>query len=241
MSSLKDKLLGNQRIDSPAEIETPKPAVSTPASMADRIRQANKMQRQSPVNMMFLGNDVALLLDDSGSMGDTDSDSVPKIKRLNQGVDLFANEIDFANTKVTFIPMNASDKQFTDLASMKAEKQYTRGGTPMAQTIDRFRSQSANQGILISDGDADDSYRAIDSAKKCEGKRIDCIHIGNSRYGEDTLKQIAEVTGGMFFKFRDVASFAASLRELAPKRRAALANKSAEEIKFLTGASEVIK
>lgn len=245
--TLKDKLLGGVSLPPTTTEEQPKeqpkPVVKQPASMADRIRQANKMAASHPSWMTVTGNDVALLLDDSCSMGECESNSSStlKIDRLNQGISLFADEIDFHSSRVTFIPMNAPNQDFTSIANMKAARQRPTGGTPMGQTIKRFGEQSANQGVLISDGEADDSSRAIHEAKQLQGKRIDCIHIGTSASGESTLKQIAEITGGMFFKFKDVSSFAASLKELAPKRRAALASKSAEEIKFLTGATEVIK
>lgn len=252
--SLRDKLLGNKppltpEPSAPAEsvnrASELKGNVGKPLSMQDRIRQANKLAKERPANwnLVTTTGDICLLLDDSSSMDYADNDSVAKINRLNEGIQLFADEIDFGTTKIIAIPMNEGSKELTTRSDVDNYKVDATGGTPMDAVLAKFGHEESQQAILISDGEANNDDRAIAEAAKLAEyrKRVDCIHIGTSHGGEKTLKKIAELTGGMFFKFQDVKSFAASLRQLAPKRRGALANKSAEEIKMLTGASEVIK
>jgi hypothetical protein len=87
------------------------------------------------------------------------------------------------------------------------------GGTPMGVAMEKtahLTTQSRTP-FLMSDGESDcggeralpvaGNYREADVA-------IDCIHIGSTKRGEQLLIQIAEKTGGMYIKFKDVASFA---------------------------------
>ena len=70
--SLKDKLLG----ENPEPLEPTAPStgikVNAPVAinMQDRIRQANKLRKQQPMDLSINSGSFALLLDDSGSMNE---------------------------------------------------------------------------------------------------------------------------------------------------------------------------
>ena len=113
------------------------------------------------------------------------------------------------------------------------------GGTPMAGAMDRCITQnSLTRGIIVSDGEADSSESALASAKNYwreAGIPIDTVHIGRSTEGEHLLKQIAELTGGMYIKFDNVANFAKNFKFLSPALRYMLTSGSAN----MLGAKEV--
>jgi hypothetical protein len=112
------------------------------------------------------------------------------------------------------------------------------GGTPMAGAMQRsLTTNSLTRGILVSDGEADSAQRAIDIAKQWKEAEIaiDCVHIGRSSSGEALLKEIAELTGGLYIKFDNVSNFSKHFKYLAPAFRAMLTSGSAG----MLGAKEV--
>jgi hypothetical protein len=112
------------------------------------------------------------------------------------------------------------------------------GGTPMACAMGRsFSDNSLTRGIIVSDGEADSPQQAKDIARKWKEADIpiDTVHIGRDTSGEQLLKEIAEITGGMFIKFDNVENFAKAFKYLAPAYRAMLGSGSAA----MLGAKEV--
>jgi von Willebrand factor type A domain len=99
------------------------------------------------------------------------------------------------------------------------------GGTPMAGAMNRCITQnSLTRGIIVSDGGADSAAAAVAYAHYWREADIpiDCVHIGRSTSGEDLLKEIAKITGGMYIKFDNVANFAKNFKYLSPTHRAML-------------------
>jgi Mg-chelatase subunit ChlD len=111
------------------------------------------------------------------------------------------------------------------------------GGTPMAPAMQRMLTRnSLTRGVLISDGEADNVAAAEGYAHEWKKADIpiDTVHIGNGS-GAELLKRIAAITGGMFFKFDNVAAFAKNFHFLTPAFRGMLTSGSAN----MLGAKEI--
>jgi hypothetical protein len=95
--------------------------------------------------------------------------------------------------------------------------------------------------MLISDGDHDNGDDPFTAAQKYKSKEIiiDTVHIGDSTRGEEALKRIASITGGLYMKFKDVQSFSENFHYLLPESRAAIAGMLPSEVSRLLGADEV--
>jgi hypothetical protein len=100
------------------------------------------------------------------------------------------------------------------LLSMQAS-----GSTPLADAmLDVLTGVPVTRGVIVSDGEADSAPEALDAARRYREADIpvDCVHIGASASGEDTLKQIAEITGGVYIKFTDIHKFSGAFKYLTP-------------------------
>jgi hypothetical protein len=77
---------------------------------------------------------------------------------------------------------------------------------------------SLTRAVLVSDGQPDSEPKAYDEAHNFKAAELpcDCVHIGNETCGEDCLRRIAEITGGQYIKFTDIASFSRSFKYLTP-------------------------
>jgi hypothetical protein len=95
--------------------------------------------------------------------------------------------------------------------------------------------------MLISDGEQTDGDACFSQANEYKRREIvvDTVHIGDSARGEETLKKIAQITGGMYLKFKDVASFSQNFHWLLPESRVQLAGMLPYEVERLLGANEV--
>jgi Mg-chelatase subunit ChlD len=237
-----------------------RPALGRPGSLADRIAKAQGTQQnaQKPT--------IMLLLDCSGSMYASENGSHDtKISMLRQAIDAFIKETDLGAYQIGLesFPQGvvhcAPCSSFA-LLSIAANAAKATGGTPMGATIKyalavRPRPERC---VIVSDGDATDNalgalqsdipentneeFAAVNSAETKIAKRttpiFDCVHIGDSRNGEDTLKEIARLTGGTYLKFKDMDAFRKGFKFLTPTYRAMLMAGDAAE---LTGASEGVK
>ena len=115
----------------------------------------------------------------------------------------------------------------------------TMGGTPMCEAMrDMLHNESLTRGVIVSDGEATDGdpTRMAYEYKEA-GIPIDCVHIGGDVRGEQTMKDIASITGGYFIKFTDVNNFSQNFKYLTPRYRGLLAEPGAAR---LLGASEVL-
>jgi hypothetical protein len=116
------------------------------------------------------------------------------------------------------------------------------GSTPMSQGMyASLDNHSPTRAMLISDGDHDSGDDPFRAAEKYKSKEIiiDTVHIGDSSRGEEALKRIAKITGGIYLKFKDVSSFSQNFHWLLPESRAQLAGMLPYEAERLLGANEV--
>ena len=212
-----------------------------------------------------LPNRIALLLDCSGSMasaahdawyggeGDEEpggkSDHTPKIQYLKQAVDSFIGTMNPGDTAAALrafgielaTPLtNSIPALMIEAMSLRAE-----GGTPMCTTMhETLNALPITRAVLVSDGESTDGDPIHGDKEgggpawkyKEAGVPVDCVHIGDSKGGEETLKKIAEITGGIFMKFKDAGAFARAFKYLTPSLRLQL---TAGNAQALTGADEV--
>jgi len=184
-------------------------------------------------NVNNLPNRIAIMIDLSGSMGGE------PVKLLEQAIQDFIQKANMADTAIAVESFpeqirieltNDKMKLWMLCMGLKAD-----GGTPMYETMHYCLSHyKMTRAILISDGQPNESPRAKAEEYKNMEIPIDTVHIGDSTSGEDVLKNISDITGGLFVKFKDVKSFATAFAYLLPETRSQAATL------FLTsGANEV--
>lgn len=218
------------------------------SGLHSRVQKATKGEGLSQADMP---NRIALMLDDSSSMAAAADDSSfyptagvkTRMSHLKDAVEGFLQACDPSNTSVSmnFFNEQRSMGQTNQLALLQMEifDVEASGSTPMAQCMESvIRNESITRGVLVSDGEADNIDFVKDVAKnfKSASIPIDCLHISRGEQGEELLKYVAEITGGKYIKFKDVATFAKSLLYLTPRYRALLNESNAAA---LLGADEV--
>lgn len=207
-----------------------------------KVNQAKAAQAASDPSTMK--HRIGLMLDCSGSMNELEGFPKTKIAYLREAGESFVQFCNFSETSVaieTFPkkvnrPLNSMQGALlVEVSSLTAD-----GGTPMGEAMQAMLEiNPINRGVLISDGHPTD-YNWEEQARNFASAeiQIDCVHIGKTDRGKDTLQKIAEITGGMYFKFEDIENFTKSFKFLAPAFRAMLAASNEEEAKKMLGASE---
>jgi Mg-chelatase subunit ChlD len=203
-----------------------------------RLHAAVEQQKKAveQANPQEMSNRIAIMADCSGSMAwlaKQNDPTKPKIEYLKEALMSFVNGCDFKNTAIALEPFPLGERDedikinytrvpltcmqpylMTSVMTLVAN-----GGTPLALAMDYVLSQySITRAIIISDGAADRSEPCLEHASNYKDSEtpIDCVHIGEESHGERLLQQIAEITGGKFIKFTDVASFGRSFKYLTP-------------------------
>jgi Mg-chelatase subunit ChlD len=213
---------------------TPKGVVRLPGLHA----RLTNPQRAEALDPTTKPNRIALMLDASGSMnGD-------KNKSLQDACQSFVSACNFADTALAIETFGAEPEIRVALTCQQPLLMMTmmsipaHGGTPMADALDYvLNSYSITRGVIVSDGQPDSesaAYSVADHYKAAEIP-VDCVHIGHSSSGEACLKRIAEITGGHYIKFTDIASFAKNFKMLTPAFYAQLTSGGAAAL----GAAEV--
>lgn len=206
---------------------------------------------KTPVSFANFGK-IMLFPDVSGSMGDRvgPSDSYrgeageTKISLLKKAFETYINDCNRALNAVGLasFPEQAYESPTNDHEMIKSivNQLEANGGTPLVSALGYvLANEPITHAVIISDGDADDRLQSVELAKAFAAKlvKIDTVHIGSSTGGEELLKQIAEITGGIYVKFTDVQSFAKTFSYLSPKKRGLLT--SSKNAVALLGAAEV--
>jgi hypothetical protein len=204
-------------------------------------------------------NRIALLLDCSGSMSGSDDYNATvvksKIDLLKDAMTGFVNACNFGDTALAIETFPSGDHSESEIGAKSTRVPLTTlhpflmtsimmlragGGTPMSAAMKyAVGTYSLTRAVIVSDGDADNATAAISEAATYKEAGIPCdtVHIGQSAGGEETLKEIARVTGGMFMKFTDVSSFAKNFRYLTPAFYAQLTSGSVTAAQL--GAKEI--
>jgi hypothetical protein len=217
--------------------------VTIGGGLHSRIKSQELLKELEPkTDVRNFPNRLVLICDFSGSMdspanreGYMSGNNKSKLALLSEGVQDFALKSD---TSSTALAVESFPQGFridltndTNEVYMRMLSPRTIGDTPMGEGLaNALQHHSPTRAMLISDGDQTDGDRAFVEARiyRERGIVVDCFHIGDSTRGEETLKQIAEITDGMYFKFKDVGAFSASLYNLLPGHREALAQLPAD-------------
>jgi Mg-chelatase subunit ChlD len=196
--------------------------------------------KQAQVDVFTLPNRLILCLDVSGSMRGS------KIDNLKQAVENFVQRCDEATTALglrTFgrdgeeLELHLTTQYFlinSCVLSLSAQ-----GGTPLWTCLKKvITDDPATRVVLISDGSPTDyEPESLLGSFKEASVPIDCVHIGDSVSGEETLKRIAEETGGLYIKFTNTNALTSGLSYLTPSYRGLLASGQVDAAKL--GAKEV--
>ena len=204
-------------------------------------------------------NRIVIELDDSGSMGDVNMEMA---KKAVEGFLTACNPMDtavgvHAFSTNTSIPMTSLFPKI--LADVN--KLYASGGTPLYQALEKqgkvSQDQRPNRIVAISDGQPDPWYtygnpgysgeynqqqlpgrthRDMLIELKNLGLVVDAVFIGGleDTVGIANMKEIADLTGGIFIHFKDINSFKNNLKYLAPGFRGMLTS-GAVSIKQIGG------
>lgn len=207
-------------------------------SLASRLLAHEQKVREADSRADTLANRIALVLDCSGSM------SGQPISLLRQAVEAFADACNFLDTSVAIRPFPEGElrplscNKFLIIAA--AQMLNATGGTLLGAALQNtLENLSITRAVLVSDGEPTDSWHDVVGIYAGAEIPVDTVHIGDSVGGEDVLRTIASQTGGIYMKFKNTHSFATSFSYLTPAKRGLIADKSADEVKRLTGANDV--
>ena len=215
-----------------------------------RVADAATQSKANGLDIASMPNRITLLLDTSGSMGCAEqvgvgvqAQSKSRIELLKDAVLGFVNSCNFDDTSVSIrtFPetINVPAMRDASMLTFSIMGLQSSGGTPMGRGLEAtLLGDSLTRCVVVSDGGATDNPLSDDAALKFKaaGILIDTVSIGLDEDGEALLQRLAEITGGLYIKFKDVSSFANSFKYLAPALRGVLTDGSVN-----IGADEVRK
>ena len=198
---------------------------NTGSPLQQRLRASAQRVEEAAAQVTTLPNRISLLLDSSGSMRGS------KMENLKTAVNSFTQACDFCTTSIAVESFGRSPEvslplvNNAGLVQLEVNQLAAEGGTPLADAMERaLNNIPMTRAVIVSDGQADrpDDCEAFAGQYAKAGIPCDCVHIGESTAGEDLLKRIAELTGGIFMKFRESGNFAQAFKFLTPGFRALL-------------------
>jgi Mg-chelatase subunit ChlD len=216
-------------------------SITKGGSLHARIAEAELRSEVAPsvvegiADINSLPNRLVIMIDQSSSMAGE------PIKLLENAVQDFIQKSNPQDTAIAVesFPESTSIEMTNDKMKlwMLCMGLRASGGTPMLETMTWVLGTSSRmtRAIIISDGQPDCS--PIAGAREYARKeiKIDTVHIGDSEMGVDVLKEISEITGGLFVKFKDIRSFSTAFAFLLPETRAQAAQL------FLTARANEVK
>jgi Mg-chelatase subunit ChlD len=209
---------------------------------ASPFQQRVNAAKETQADAATLPNRICLMLDKSSSMAHYERGNSRRIDLLKDAFASFVSRCDLSTTALaaeTFPPsIELALTNVPHMIDMFAMGLDVSGNTPMHACVERCLGKvPMTRGIIVSDGEATDWGRswyedpyepghydenAILKKYKEAGIPIDCVHISTDSGGEELLKRIASITGGIFIKFTDVSAFSTAFGYLAPGYRAML-------------------
>lgn len=201
-----------------------------PGSLADRARAAKEKAKTEVADALSVPNRICLMLDCSGSMSGYGSEA--PIELLKKAVEAYTNACNFNDTAIALepFPMDSYGAPYRRLPlttnkfliQTEGQKMSATGSTPIHDALKScIENNPITRAVLVSDGGPDSEELAFkELGPYIEMKiKVDCVHIGISSGGEDFLKAVAERTGGLYFKFKDIGQFVGSFKYLTPALR----------------------
>lgn len=203
--------------------------------LAAKVEEARK--NIPPPNEM--ANRIGLVFDDSGSM------CGEPLAKAKEAVDAFIKSCNPFDTAVALYLLGADQNNRGLTNDLVILNMYVQGldcpnGTPLFGSMDKLiNKEPITRAVVFSDGSPTDGGKEYPQSKavldqyKQKGIIADTVFIGHptDTHSIETMKWIAEYTGGIFLLFKDASTFAKNFKYLAPKFRAMLSDKSfVEEI-----------
>jgi uncharacterized protein YegL len=192
-----------------------------------RNLQAAAKQSET-LNPTTLPNRIALCLDISGSMH-SEENGKAKLDHLKDACTSFVGSCNFTDTSVCIETFSKEvSQELTTIGGYLISRILTLqggGGTPMGAAMESvLMNHPVTRVVIVSDGEATDGDLSFEIASKFAEASIPCdtVHIGYGAEGEGRLKKIADMTGGLFIKFDNVANFAKNFKFLTPAFRGML-------------------
>lgn len=213
-----------------------------PGGLAARVAAAKQKAQIEQADALTVPNRICLMLDCSGSMNGE------PIVLLRQAVEAYTNACNFRDTSIALepFPLNyGGTYRQVPLTTNKwllqteGQKLSATGGTPIDSALkNAIENNSITRGVLVSDGSPDSEERAYAQLGPYIETQtpVDTVHIGISQSGEEFLKTVAERTGGIYMKFKDIGQFVGAFKYLSPALRGFLVS---SDIKEITGADDV--
>lgn len=194
------------------------------------IQKHLEQHKEVALDPREMENRIGIIGDDSGSMGGQKLIDAKKgissfLKACGQGTSValycFHKARRWGLTADLFILDQLKD-------SIEADQ-----STPLFTTMEAMlEKENLTRAVIFSDGEATDgsmdsiTSRNIVEQYKARGIMVDCVFIYNARDGVEVdnrnLQMIAEMTGGLYIKFKDSELFAQNFKYLTPAFRAYL-------------------
>jgi Mg-chelatase subunit ChlD len=184
--------------------------------------QAIAQDTNTTVAESFVQADVIILVDTSGSMGDSDSDTAEEglYSRFSFGTG--PSRYDRACSELRTLQEDLPGKIAVIAFSSAPEfclagiPPFLQGGTDMAKAL-KFVHVADDCGIrfiLISDGQPQDKDKTLAQARKFKSK-IDTIFIGRAgEPGEQFLRDLAAASGGQHIQTAQVRALSDNVQKL---------------------------
>lgn len=238
--------------------KAPPGSLAQPVKLSSKLNSFHKQVIQGAAEAGKIANAVnptttyadmsstVIFPDCSGSMSDVVGNNDPHDKSFfcRQAVNTFLDNCFPGATKVGLasFPELVVLEPTHDLNAVRVAAQAIEpiGSTPMDEALEFVVNEwPCTHGIVVSDGSPDDKSSVLEVAKQYRAKsiKIDAVHIGEDHGGEELMKQLAEITGGIYIKFTDVKTFATSFKYLTPQHRLTLT--TSKNPVALLGAAEV--
>lgn len=185
------------------------PLVPTSGALVKQLEKSGSLSSLSDLVRVRDNENVALLVDVSGSMVDSVDDGASYGRNYTRRIDALRIVVrDVIRTKLVPVfafggPVSDSDHrmQYCWQVPFDAIPEPV-GGTPLRQAIEMMRSQGFGRLLVISDGKPDDASGALEAARQFGG-RIDVVFVGPANDwmgGSAFLEELAKATGGNRFE-----------------------------------------
>lgn len=176
---------------------------------------------------------VMCVIDTSFSMENTfeAADHTSRIAAVVDALHLIIDSSSRAITELGLISFNSSPSlrcQITDHFSMVKVATLSlepHGATYYGTALKLALQSEPNRIILLSDGEAGDKTDALAMARICRDRHIRIDTVGIGAEGLDLLRQIAELTGGIFIYANNAAKLQETFAKLETRARLQLEHK----------------
>lgn len=219
--------------------ESDKPAIvrkfGPTKRLSDKIKDAK--EKLASIDPTQCKHRVAIILDDSGSTaGECWANEVKAVEQL-----LLSSNFEETSYLLQKLNEGLVSPLLCEYDKIKQKlPNFTSGGTPLARAMTLVLNFDITAAIIVSDGEADDRLTALERAEDFvkRGIKIDTVYVqslSKDTEAMETLRTIAQKTGGIFMTFEDQEKFSKALAYLNPATRHLLEDK---KVRLMLGSGE---